>query len=267
MKNDMASQWALPESDPWSTQFAKLLLHHLDIFSGATVLDVASGGGIPAFYIADKVGKTGKVLAIDLNQGAVMRGRSIQKNHMPWLEFQVGNMKDLPVDLPSFDRITGNLSFMFFRPDRFTALKQLVSFLNPGGQIVLTFPSLGTFDSLWERVKREMNKRSLIKEAQALDEYIHERPSADHARQWLNELEMEKVKVTEWPLEIETGSGPDFLFHPLLRGGFLEDVYECFEDQALAEEFMTVISNDISSFTPLMAQRCAMSGWLPSNLG
>ena len=76
---------------------------------------------------------------------------------------------------------------------------------------------------------------------------------------------MEKVEVTEWPLEIETGAGPDFLFHPLLRGGFLEDVYECFEDQALAEEFMTVISNDISSFTPLLAQRCAMSGWLPLN--
>jgi len=261
----MTSQWALPESDPWSTQFAKLLMHHLNIFSGATVLDVAAGGGIPAFYLAQQVGSTGQVLAIDLNQGAIVRAKSVQKDQLPWLEFQVGNMKALPVDLPRFDRITGNLSFMFFRPDRFTALKQLVSFLKPGGQIVLTFPSLGTFDSLWERVRREMDDRSLTKEAQALDEYIHERPSADHARQWLNELGMEKVEVTEWPLEIETGAGPDFLFHPLLRGGFLEDVYECFEDQALAEEFMTVISNDISSFTPLLAQRCAMSGWLPLN--
>jgi ubiquinone/menaquinone biosynthesis C-methylase UbiE len=152
------------------------------------------------------------VVSVDLNQGAVIRGRSVQKNHMPWLEFQVGNMKDLPVDLPSFDRITGNLSFMFFRPDRFTALKQLVSSLSPGGQVVLTFPSLGTFDSLWERIKREMADRNLTEEAKALDEYIFERPSADHARQWLNELGMEKVEVTEWPLEIERVQGQTFFF-------------------------------------------------------
>jgi hypothetical protein len=47
----------------------------------------------------------------------------------------------------------------------------------------------------------------------------------------------------------------------LLRGGFLDDAYECFDDQALANKFMTSISNDLSSFTPLIAQRCAMSGW------
>lgn len=259
----MASHWALPENDPWSTQFAKTLLHHLDIFPGASILDVAAGGGIPAFYLAEQVGPTGRMLAIDINPGAVQRGRSTQKHHLPWLEFKVANMKELPPGLPQFDRITGNLSFMFFRPDRFTALKQLVSFLKPGGQIVLTFPSLGTFDSLWDRVKREMTDRNLTKEALALDEYIHERPSADQARQWLHELGMERVEVSEQALEIETGSGIDFLCHPLLRGGFLEDVYECFEDQVLAEEFMTVISHDIPSFTPLLAQRCAMSGWLP----
>ena len=259
----MASHWALPENDPWSTQFAKTLLHHLDIFPGASILDVAAGGGIPAFYLAEQVGPAGRMLAIDINPGAVQRGRSTQKHHLPWLEFKVANMKELPPDLPQFDRITGNLSFMFFRPDRFTALQQLVSFLKPGGQIVLTFPSLGTFDSLWDRVKKEMADRNLTKEALALDEYINERPSADQARQWLTELGMERVEVSEQALEIETGSGVDFLHHPLLRGGFLEDVYECFEDQVLAEEFMTVISQDIPSFTPLLAQRCAMSGWLP----
>ena len=156
----MASHWALPENDPWSTQFAKTLLHHLDIFPGASILDVAAGGGIPAFYLAEQVGPAGRMLAIDINPGAVQRGRSTQKHHLPWLEFKVANMKELPPDLPQFDRITGNLSFMFFRPDRFTALQQLVSFLKPGGQIVLTFPSLVTFDSLWDRVKKEMADRN-----------------------------------------------------------------------------------------------------------
>ncbi|MBT3517697.1 MAG: SAM-dependent methyltransferase, partial [Nitrospina sp.] len=109
----------------------------------------------------------------------------------------------------------------------------------------------------------EMELRSLVKEQKALAEYIKERPSANQAKEWLKELGMEKVAVFERPLEIQSGPRREFLEHPLLRGGFLEDAYECFDDQALANEFMTAISNDLPSFIPLTAQRCAMAGWKP----
>ncbi len=259
------SHWALPESDYWSTPFAQALLHHLDIFPGATVLDVAAGGGIPAFYLADRVGPEGRVLAMDLNQHQVNRSRALQAGRFPWLQFEIGDMRRLPSELPGFDRITGNLSFMFFRPNRPEALKNLIQFLKPGGQIVLTFPSVGTFDSLWNRVKEEMVARKLEAEQVALQEYLEERPSKEHAGEWLRELGMERVEVVNWPLEVKTGPGQQFLEHPLLRGGFLEDIYECFEDQTLANEFMDHISEDIESFTPLYAQRCAMSAWKPDS--
>ena len=261
----MSSSWPLPKNDPWSTPFAEVLLEHLDIFPGATILDIASGGGIPAFNLAEQVGSNGKVLAIDIHHSQVLRARSILNRHLPWLQFEVGDMKNLPPTLPKFDRITGNLSFMFFRPNRYEALKQLVQFLKPGGQIVLTFPSLGTFDSLWKRIDDEMQTKGLIKEQKALAEYIEERPSSNQAKNWLEELGMEQVVVSERPLEIKSGPGREFLEHPLLRGGFLDDAYECFEDQTLANEFMTTISNDLSSFIPIVAQRCAMSGWMPKD--
>ena len=259
----MALTWSLPETDPWSTPFAQLLMHQLELNPGDVVLDIAAGGGIPAFHMAEQVGAQGSVLAVDIHQAQVLRAKSIQGRHMPWLQFEVGDMRFLPETLPRFDRITGNLSFMFFRPNRFEALKSLVRFLKPGGQIVLTFPSLGTFDSLWVCVDEEMKRGNLEKERKALAEYIEERPSANHAKQWLEELDFERVEVIEWPLGILTGPGREFLEHPLLRGGFLDDIYECFEDQNLAHEFMDDLSQDIGRFTPLLAQRCAMSGFLP----
>ena len=261
----MRLSWPLPKNDPWSTPFAEVLLEHLDIFPGATILDIASGGGIPAFNLAEKVGSNGKVLAIDIHHSQILRARSILNTHLPWLQFEVGDMKNLPPTLPKFDRITGNLSFMFFRPNRYEALQQLVQFLEPGGQIVLTFPSLGTFDSLWKRIDDEMQTKGLVKEQNALAEYIEERPSSNQAKKWLEGLGMEQVVVSERPLEVKSGPGREFLEHPLLRGGFLDDAYECFEDQTLANEFMTAISNDLSSFLPIVAQRCAMSGWMPKD--
>jgi SAM-dependent methyltransferase len=255
------SRWALPKHDYWSTPFAEVLLQHLDLLSGASILDVASGHGIPAFYLAEQIGPTGRMLGIDVSEGQVARARAIQGAQLPWLRFECLDVRDLPVDLPSFDRITGNLSVMFFRPNRIETMQGLATHLNPGGQIVLTFPSLGTFDSLWRRIDQEMAVRGLRTERRRLEAYIAERPSAEEGRAWLDKLGLEQVVVDEFPLEVVTGSGPAFLFHPLLRGGFLDDVFECFEDQRLANEVMTRVSEDVDSFTPLLAQRCVLAGW------
>ena len=259
-----ARLYELPKKDYWSTPFAESLLSHLDLPEGVSILDVMCGDGIPAFHLAHRVGPTGKVTAVDLNAAQFIRARAFQGPHFPWLEFQFGDARNLPSDLGQFDRITGNLSFMFFRPHRKEALQQLVRFLKPGGQLVLTFPSLGTFDSLWQRVDQEMAARRLHKERQAFADYIAERPSAADARGWLTDCGLERVDVTEHPLPIETGSGNDFLYHPLLRGGFLDDVYECFTDAELADHFMNTIAQDVPGFQPLVALRCVMSGWQPT---
>jgi ubiquinone/menaquinone biosynthesis C-methylase UbiE len=258
------TSWPLPKRDPWSTPFAETLLSQLHLTPGLSILDVACGHGIPTFYLADQVGPTGRVLGIDVHPTQLARARSIQGQQLPWLEFAEYDVRHLPPTLQEFDRITGNLSFMFFRPDRFTALKDLIQHLRPGGQIALTFPSMGTFDSLWQRVDQEMTTRGLNQERTKLWEYIEERPSAQDTRDWLSQLGMERIVVENHPLEIETGPGQEFLWHPLLRGGFLDDVFDCFEDQSLATEFMTTISNDIARFIPLVAQRCVMSGWKPT---
>ena len=134
-------RWPLPKHDYWSTPFAESLLRHLALSPGIRILDIASGHGIPAFYLAEQIGPTGEVLAIDVSAGQVARARAIQGRQLPWLRFECMDMRSLPPALPAFDRITGNLSVMFFRPNRFEAVRGLVERLNPGGQLVLTFPS------------------------------------------------------------------------------------------------------------------------------
>ena len=258
---ERALRWPLPKHDYWSTPFAESLLRHLDIRPGLRILDVASGHGIPAFYLAEHAGPTGQVLALDLNQHQVARARAIQGSQLPWLRFDCADMRALPADLPAFDRITGNLSVMFFRPNRIETVRGLIEHLTPGGQIVLTFPSLGTFASLWQRIDQEMVRRSLPKERARFQEYLAERPSVSEARGWLEQLRLERIEAVEYPLEVATGPGHEFLYHPLLRGGFLDDVYECFEDQSLADEFMNRISEQVPQFVPLIAHRCVLSGW------
>jgi SAM-dependent methyltransferase len=238
----------------------------LDLRPGLHILDVASGHGIPAFYLAEQIGPAGEVLAIDISEHQIALARAIQGSRLPWLRFECMDVRALPASLPSFDRITGSLSVMFFRPNRFETVQGLVKHLVPGGQLVLTFPSQGTFDSLWKRVDDEMIEEGLTVERETFQAYLAERPSADEARGWLTKLGLDRIEVTHYPLKVTTGSGPAFLHHPLLRGGFLDDVYECFTDQALADQFMAKVSEQVPNFAPLIAQRCVMSGWKPRNV-
>ncbi len=265
--NAQTLRWPLPKHDYWSTPFAESLLRHLDLRPGLSILDIASGHGIPAFYLAEQIGSTGNVLAVDLSAGQVARAKAIQGVHLPWLTFECLDIRSLPPNLPTFDRITGNLSVMFLRPDRFQAVQGLIRHLNPGGQIVLTFPSSGTFDSLWQVVDHAMIRQGLIKERERFKSYLAERPSAQDGQGWLETLGLERVEAFEDPLEVQTGPGHEFLCHPLLRGGFLDDVYECFEDQSHAGQFMTGIAQDITQFIPLIAQRCVLSGWKQTTKG
>ena len=50
----MNNNWSLPKKDAWSTPFAETLLHYLEICEGDQILDIASGGGIPAFFWPSK---------------------------------------------------------------------------------------------------------------------------------------------------------------------------------------------------------------------
>lgn len=248
------STWPLPSRDDWSTPFAEVLLEQLDLRPGLSILDIASGHGIPAFYLADHVGPTGSVTGIDASRAQVTRARLIQGEALPWLRFECLDMRALPAGFPMFERITGNLSVMFLRPDRFEAMRQLVEHLEPGGQLVLTFPSLGTFDSIWKRIDQEMSRHGLTIERERLAAHVAERPSAAEARGWLEQLAMERIDVIERPLEVASGSGQRFLQHPLLRGGFLDDAYECFEDAGLADTVMSSVAADLESMIPLTAR-------------
>ena len=84
-----ALRWPLPKHDYWSTPFAESLLQHLALHPGLQILDVASGHGIPAFYLAEQIGPTGEVLAIDVSAGQVARARAIQGSQLPWLRFEL----------------------------------------------------------------------------------------------------------------------------------------------------------------------------------
>ena len=201
----LSRQWPLPAEDDWSTPFAEVLLTQLDLRPGLTILDIACGHGIPASTWLNRLARLAPVLGIDASRGQGGQCQEAATGALPWLRFECCDMRALPASVPTFQRITGNLSVMFLRPHRFEAMRGLIEHLAPGGQVVLTFPSLGTFDSIWQRIDQEMSRHGLTIERARLAAHVAERPSAAEARGWLERLNMERIDVIERPLQSRAG--------------------------------------------------------------
>jgi arsenite methyltransferase len=85
-------------------------LHHIDSREGETVVDLGSGAGIDAFLSSNKVGKTGKVIGIDMTDEMLEKARRNAKdNGYTNVEFRKGDIeKRIPIDDNSVDLVISN---------------------------------------------------------------------------------------------------------------------------------------------------------------
>ena len=94
-------------------QWAPLLLEEAGVDRGHRVLDVACGTGIVARTAADRVGPTGSVVGLDLNEAMLI----VAKRVRPDLEWRHGDAAEFPFGEGSFDIALCQMALMFF-PDR-----------------------------------------------------------------------------------------------------------------------------------------------------
>jgi len=118
-------------------QFAhgKLLVNDLGIKAGERVLDVGTGTGLLAAYVAGIVGPAGSVTAID---PLPLRIELAKQKAPPQLKASVGNAEDLSAFPPSsFDVVYLNSVIHWIR-DKQHVLAEIRRVLKPGGRIGFT---------------------------------------------------------------------------------------------------------------------------------
>jgi ubiquinone/menaquinone biosynthesis C-methylase UbiE len=112
----------------WASRVAKAA----NISSGQRILDVACGTGVLTREIANRVGASGSVVGLDLNEGMLV----VAKRKAPEIEWRQGNVEALPFDSNSFDAVVCQFGLMFFE-NRLAAIKEMVRVLRQGGHLTI----------------------------------------------------------------------------------------------------------------------------------
>ncbi len=107
-----------------------------DVSPGHAVLDAACGTGIVARTAAERVGPTGRVVGVDLNDAMLTVARRV----CPGIEFRQADITSLPFAESTFDAVLCQMALMFF-PDRPAAIRELGRVVKPHGTVVVMVPS------------------------------------------------------------------------------------------------------------------------------
>ncbi|HSB02741.1 MAG TPA: class I SAM-dependent methyltransferase [Anaerolineales bacterium] len=116
------------------------IINAAKIRAGQRVLDVACGTGVLARALAERVGPTGSVTGLDINEGML----AVAKRKAPKIEWRHGRAESLPFDNSTFDAVVSQFGLMFFE-DRLAAVREMSRVLRPGGQLAVAVWS--TLDS------------------------------------------------------------------------------------------------------------------------
>ncbi len=132
-------RWMVELDNPFTkTNRAAVIIAHLDPQPGMTVLDVGCGPGRLTLPLAERVGDSGQVVAVDIQAGMLDRVREKAKaagiENIELVQAGIGEGK---LGLERFDRAV-LVTVLGEIPDRQAAMKEVFDALKPGGLLAVT---------------------------------------------------------------------------------------------------------------------------------
>ena len=164
---------AIDETPLWSAPFGQALLDTVLLRPSLKVLDIGAGLGFPALELAQRLGPSSKVYALEPWQAAVERLKfKLNQTGIANVTIVEAEAEELPLDDEFFDLITSNNGLNNVA-DHDKAWQECYRVAKPGAQLVFTenLPeTMLEFYTLFEVTLREFNLLDAVKD---LQQHIH----------------------------------------------------------------------------------------------
>jgi len=105
---------------------------------GETVVDLGSGGGYDCFLAANRVGKSGRVIGVDMTSEMLDKAReNARKGRYENVEFRLGEIENLPVADGKVDVVISNC-VINLSPNKKRVFEEAFRVLRPNGRLMVS---------------------------------------------------------------------------------------------------------------------------------
>ncbi len=143
-------------------EYIAILLRAMNLRPGQRVVDVGCGSGPYARFIAQEVGRNGRVIGIDLDLGLLSSGRerAIAEGRDSAVDFVGGDALHLPLTNDVVDIVLCN-TLLWVLPKPEQAIREMVRVVKPGGLVCAS----DVDGSLWLRYDEDPQYLALAEKA------------------------------------------------------------------------------------------------------
>ncbi|TCN44251.1 ubiquinone/menaquinone biosynthesis C-methylase UbiE [Kribbella orskensis] len=156
----------------WSAPFGQLLLEHVPLRRGQTIVDVGAGTGFLTVELAQRSG-AGRVVAVDPWGDAmeVLR-RKVEFLKLRNVDVVVGDASELDLDDGSVDVVVSNLGINNF-DNADVVLRECHRVLRPGGRLLISTNLVGHMAEFYDVFGEVLDR--LGQDRKPLDEHVNHR--------------------------------------------------------------------------------------------
>jgi arsenite methyltransferase len=199
-----------------------MLLDHVDLQPGATILDAGSGTGFLAIELAQRCGPAATVIAVDPWEAAMQRlTRKLQHQGIRNVRTIVQDVATIDLPDESVDMIVSNLGINNFdNPE--AALQTCFRVAKPGASLFLSTNLVGHMSEFYDVYRTVLSELGLTDRLGALDAHIAHRATVDSTKALLERAGFEFVEAVTRSFRERFVDGSSLLRHYFIRLAFVQ---------------------------------------------
>ena len=242
----------------WSAPFGEMLLKHIPMKEGASVVDIGFGTGFPLIELSQRFGESSTIYGVDIWEQGIDRTKekitTLGLNNIKILE---NSAASIAIRDNSIDLVSSNLGINNFE-EKQLVYSEIHRILNSDGRLCITTNPIGTFEELFRILMSTCKTMGLETAHQALKHYVNNRSTEQQIVEEFNKSGFELVLSHSNVKQMRFVDAQAIFDHSLIRIGFRE-----YWEQMLQDASKEVFEKTIQQIEQVIADNGVFKMTIP----